>query len=299
MSLVQEVANIWRLLTEHPLTRRRPAAAIERFLRWQIAARIHDVPRVVGFVDSSRLVVRRGMSGATGNIYVGLMEYEDMSFLLHFLREDDVFLDVGANVGAYTVLAAAVRGARAIAVEPIAASVQSLRDNLRINGVADRVQLLQTAVGEVEGVVSFSEELDTVNHVLDGADESAVKAIRVPMTTLDSICSQACPSLIKMDVEGFELPALRGGGKVLASPDCRAVIIEINGSGRRYGVEDEEIDAELRKFGFTPAAYEPEARRLTARESFANRNTIYVKDLEQAQGRLRAAPDFEVLGGRL
>ena len=50
------------------------------------------------------------MIGATGNLFCGLHEIEDMGFVLHFLRSDDIFLDVGVNVGTYTVLAAGVAG---------------------------------------------------------------------------------------------------------------------------------------------------------------------------------------------
>lgn len=46
------------------------------------------------------------MRGATGNVYVGLHEFESMGFVLHVLRSSSAFIDVGANVGAYTVLAA-------------------------------------------------------------------------------------------------------------------------------------------------------------------------------------------------
>lgn len=46
------------------------------------------------------------MTGATGNWYCGLQEYEDMSFVLHALRPGDLFVDVGANIGSYSILAA-------------------------------------------------------------------------------------------------------------------------------------------------------------------------------------------------
>ena len=45
-----------------------------------------------------------GMTGATGNVYCGLHEFEDMALVLHALRPRDLFVDVGANVGSYTVL---------------------------------------------------------------------------------------------------------------------------------------------------------------------------------------------------
>lgn len=52
------------------------------------------------------------MTGATGNIYVGLHEFEDMAFLLHVLRRTDLFVDVGANIGSYTILAGGAAGAK-------------------------------------------------------------------------------------------------------------------------------------------------------------------------------------------
>ena len=59
------------------------------------------------------------MTGATGNIYTGLHEFEDMMFLLHLLRPGDIFVDAGANIGSYTVLASAVVGAKSISFEPV------------------------------------------------------------------------------------------------------------------------------------------------------------------------------------
>jgi len=47
---------------------------------------------------------KKGMAGATVNLYCGLVGYEDMAFLLHLLRETDLFVDVGANIGAFTTI---------------------------------------------------------------------------------------------------------------------------------------------------------------------------------------------------
>jgi thymidylate synthase len=59
------------------------------------------------------------MTGATGNIYAGLHEFEDMAFLLHLLRSEDMFADVGSNIGSYTILASGVVGAKSVAFEPV------------------------------------------------------------------------------------------------------------------------------------------------------------------------------------
>src|SRR6185295_2090869 len=91
--------------------------AWRRFLAWQISSRL--LPEVVvPWVHGLRLGARRGMTGATGNIYAGLHEFHDMMLLLHFLRPGDIFLDMGANIGSYSLLAAGVAGATAHAFEP-------------------------------------------------------------------------------------------------------------------------------------------------------------------------------------
>ena len=92
------------------------------------------------------------MYGATQNVYCGLNDFEDMSFLVHYLRQDDVFVDVGANIGAYTVLA----GARTYAFEPIPAALHSLRDNLALNQISGRVSIEPYAAGRALGSVPIS-----------------------------------------------------------------------------------------------------------------------------------------------
>jgi len=48
-------------------------------------------------VNGSKFLVKTGETGLTGNIYTGLHEFPDMGFLLHFLRAEDLFVDIGAN----------------------------------------------------------------------------------------------------------------------------------------------------------------------------------------------------------
>src|SRR5882762_1907914 len=85
----------WRFLWNDPIVSRNRSGAVGRWLRWQLGARILEGQAVVPFIGGARLLVRRGMTGATGNIYAGLIEFEDMAFTLHLLRPNDLFVDVG------------------------------------------------------------------------------------------------------------------------------------------------------------------------------------------------------------
>jgi len=142
-------------LLHHPLTPDHRAARFARLCRWQIASHLRREV-IVPWVGGMRLAARRGMTGATGNIYAGLHEFADMAFTLHFLRPDDLFLDVGANVGSYTLLASGVCKARTISFEPDPQTMALLRRNIDLNGLDGRVLVEQTAVGAEDGEVEFT-----------------------------------------------------------------------------------------------------------------------------------------------
>ena len=112
------------------------------------------------------------MAGATGNIYVGLIEFTDMMFVLHFLREGRPFFDIGANVGTYTVLAAGVCGAKTWAFEPDKDAIRALNRNIAINNLQDLVRLHEIAVGDSDQHVAFTAGLGTAKTGLTKAAAS-------------------------------------------------------------------------------------------------------------------------------
>ena len=120
----------------------------------------------------------------------------------------------------------------------------------------------------------------------------------VSVQTLDGILkSCTCPLLIKIDVEGFETEVLLGGKNTLNNPDLKAVIIELNGSGARYGYKDADIHAMFITAGFRPYAYEPFTRQLTELNAYSDEsNTIYIRDVDFVKNRIRVSDAFKVLG---
>jgi len=287
-------------IARHPLNRAEPLRAIGRVVAWQLATRLQPHAMAVPFVDQTRLLVRRGMTGATGNVYCGLHEFEDMGFVLHALRPEDLFVDVGANVGAYTVLAAGAVGCRCIAFEPIRATFDALLANVRLNDLAARVEARNEGVGEERATIAFTTDQDTMNHVAAETD-LAQPIAHVPVTTLDAALSGAAPTVIKIDVEGFEARVLAGADSTLRRPDMLALLLELNGNGARYGFDDSGLHAKVLQYGFVPARYEPLTRTLSAVGSgrAAAGNTLYVRSLEQLQARIAAAPRFAVRGLQL
>ena len=117
---------------KQPLNRGHPTRTILQWLRYESALLLAPGPIAVPFVGSSRIFASPDMSNPTNHFLSGLTELPEMMFLLHFLRPEDLFIDVGANVGAYTVLASAVVGAESIAIEPVPKTFQRLMDNIHL-----------------------------------------------------------------------------------------------------------------------------------------------------------------------
>jgi FkbM family methyltransferase len=279
-----------RFIASHPATRDRKLAAFTRYARWQLESRLRS-EIVVPWIAGTRLAVRRGMHGVTGNIYCGLHDFAEMSFMLHLLRAGDLFADVGANVGSYTVLAAGVRRARVIAVEPDPGAGADLARNIALNELGDLVSVEAAALGDAVGELGFTAGHGPTNYVLSDCDQGHRK---VRQTTADLLFADATPLAMKLDVEGYEATALAGARATLADPGLKALIVELNGSGSRYGFDDQQTHRSLLQCGFARCSYDPRSRLLTAREDIAGDNVIYVRDLEWVQDRLRTAPAFRV-----
>jgi FkbM family methyltransferase len=275
----------------HPLTADAPWSAINRFLKFQIASRVCALSMVVPYVDDTKLMISNDISPAYSNpIYCGLPEFEDMGFVLHLLTDDDLFGDVGANVGVYSVLASGVRGAKTVAMEPVPSTREALRLNIVINKLEGVVDILEIGVGAEPGELGFTTDEGSCNHVVqDGS------GCRVPVLPLDQVFAARTPILLKIDVEGFETNVIKGAQRLLKDTALKAVLMEMMGCGTRYGFDERRLDSEMRRFGFNSFLYDPWSRKLNPSDPNYRLNTIYVRDLVFVEHRLRAAKPFRVL----
>lgn len=286
-------------LLDHPLNRRQRLRALRRWFSWKVGSCLVPGPVIFRFVNDSMLIAEPGMNAATCNLYTGLYEFEEMAFVLHFLRTDDLFLDVGANIGAYTILASAVCGAASIAIEPVPRTFAHLERNLALNGVRGKVDARNVGLAAKAGTLRFTTALDSVNHVATGdLLSTAERTVEVEVSTLDHIAALRVPQLLKIDVEGYESEVIAGGAGTIANRGLRAVIIELNGSGRRYGYDEDRLREYLSSAGFEAVVYRP-FRRLLESAAASNRthdNTLYVRDPAFVADRLKNGAAFHVNG---
>lgn len=179
----------------------------------------------VKWLDGIKLDLRIGTDIARLVFVAGEIDPNEFSFLAKFLKPGMSVIDVGANEGLFALFCRKRVGAagRVVAIEPSDRELQRLRINLRINGYAD-VDVIASAIGARKGRAQLSvAELEHAGFNALGAVAAPwvklVSRSEVTVTTLDLLAEQrAWPriDLIKMDIEGSELAALRGAEALLA-----------------------------------------------------------------------------------
>lgn len=289
--------NTIEFIINHPLIRGNKLSSIIRFARWQVGSRLVPGAIVYDWINGSKFLVKTGEGGLTVNIYTGLHEFPDMGFLLHFLRGDDFFVDIGANVGSYTILACSAIGARGVAFEPVPSTYKRLVENMHLNHLDEKVRCANKGVGSQQGTIVFTSDSDTKNHALaDG--EQCDNVVTIGVTSLDDALNNECPSLIKIDVEGYETPVLEGAQKTLQNHALHSVIMELNGSGSRYGFDESKILALMLDHGFKTYSYDPMARELINLEgkNLNSENTLFIRDRSFVEERLRSSQKVSVNG---
>lgn len=161
---------------------------------------------------------------------------------LRALQPTDILWDVGANVGIYSVYAALVTGARVVAIEPGAANYWTLCKNIELNRLDDKVTTLCMALGDEHKCADLflsSSESGGAQNALDRPLDDSGKAFKpqfrqgmlsIPADVAIEQLGVACPTAMKIDVDGFELPVLRGAQRLFANPILRRISLEMNSS---------------------------------------------------------------------
>ena len=293
--MISRFKRVFDRIYYHPFHHSQGWRPLIRFFWWQVRCLVSKRDFHYTFTEHTRLVLRKGMTGATGNLYCGLIDFYEMGFLLHFLRPEDLFADVGANVGVYSILASGEKGAQSVAFEPVPETMDVFRENIRLNNLEGKIKALQMGIGAKSDSLHFHQDLGINNRVQESQGDSDLK---VKVDSIDACFLDRPPTLLKIDVEGYEQEVIQGAKNTLADPGLQAIIIELIGLGRRYGWDENEIHKQILSYGFEPVAYDPLKRKIIKLETYGGENTIYVRDVHEAQDRVRRERKVLVGPGR-
>jgi FkbM family methyltransferase len=159
----------------------------------------------------------------------GDFEREEIDVFLKYLGKASICIDIGANIGLYTCLAAS-QGKKAIAVEPLNLNLQVLYRNLVENSLLD-VEVFPFGLSGKPGVKCLYGNNTGASFVPGWAGAPSKWYEVVPVNTLDLIVNtrfESQPLLIKMDVEGFEYEVLSGAARALSMSPRPIWLVEIN-----------------------------------------------------------------------
>jgi FkbM family methyltransferase len=185
-------------------------------------------------------------------VYANPPDYPEMLVWADRLKPGSLFVDVGANIGIYSVWAGEL-GASVIAIEPAEDTFVLLQENVLLNGYA--VEMIQAAAGASPGMAKFTSGQDCVNH-LDPHGNAEVNLI-----TIDDLLGDRLVGGMKIDVEGFEIDVLRGCLGSLASGRIGLLQMEWNNSCESAVGSDRAPVADLLvRFGYRMYRPTPDGR---------------------------------------
>ena len=160
---------------------------------------------------------------ATNGCWLGSYEVDKQHAITETLREGNVFLDVGANVGFYSLLASRCVGesGRVVAFEPFPENISFLRRHVELNQLTN-VEVIEAAVADQAGSATFSPGPDGCTGRLETGQSATEKcdneSITVKLVILDDLVAGEqipVPNAIKIDVEGAEAAVLKGASNLL------------------------------------------------------------------------------------
>jgi FkbM family methyltransferase len=179
---------------------------------------------------------------------------------LESFSHDDIFMDVGANVGTYSI-AAAFLAKRVIAIELDPSNLYCLYKNININRVCDKVIIIPTAANDSKGIeqihyrdVSLGDALQSVgrSQVLKTIlpNPHIISQLALPIDTLVEEFSVPQPTMIKIDVDGNEIKVLNGAWRTISR--AREIYIEDN-----FQDEEREFLSKLLSLGYRTKCEHP------------------------------------------
>ena len=274
------VVSTARLIWGHPENAGRRGRRLARWVTWQASQRALDRPWTITLHRDVRMICHPHDHITSLALYCGLYDAAEMRFLLAWLRAGDTFLDVGANVAPYSLLASTVPGTQAVAFEPGTLAQSRARANVALNELGGRVRLEPLAVSDHDGEATLTADLWATNTLVTSGYRGPTETVRT--VSLDSYAEShdlGTVSLVKVDIEGHEEPALRGAAGLFAR-SRPALIVEVNDPVALRAVADD--------FGYSAVALDTRTRGLAERAwpTEPGGNIVLVPDVAAARRRV-------------
>lgn len=299
MNVMSRPIHLLHSIWTHPANRQHRLRSIWRALAWQVHKRLTGTPVDVGIRELRLRCYPDSHSASRAIYFSGLPDYWEMRFMIDYLRPGDRFIDVGANVGLYTLLAGSIVGSAGHidAFEPGALAADRLRESVEVNAMTN-VSLHPVAVSDVAGKANFILTDDDCCAHISPAALDGVCSRPVPTVRLDTHLLNQFYAMAKMDIEGFEPFAVRGASSLMKQRQLPVILLEVAGYSKRFGISTSDFIIELKGLGYECASYNPMTRELRPTQTpwkipIDNLLAIHSEQLDFVVRRLAEARDAQ------
>lgn len=232
-------------------------------------------------------------------------EQEEVLFIKRFLTSGDIFFDVGANIGFYTLHACDIIGetGQIHAFEPSSKTFKRLTENVSLNHLQDKVIVnnigLSDKTDEIE-INLYANGYDAWNSFANILDKGASEKEIVKVETLNNYVKNnnievSKISLIKIDVEGWEIPVIKGATDILKSSNAPVLIVEFTEENAfKAGFNCYELYDLIIGLGYKWFKYNSIGNQLIPQQKkihYIYENLIAIKNLEIVEKRIQRSLD--------
>lgn len=279
------VRRITSQILEHPANRDHKVRALARGIGWQVRKRIIPKPVDVPYEGLTLRCYPDSNSASNVFYFTPRYDWDEMAFLERYLRPGDGFLDIGANIGTYSLLAASLIGptGRIEAFEPLPDAAARVQENFDLNHL-HQATLHQVAVSDEAGEVGFL-DFDVSSSIAHDPERFGPATITVRQERIDALVEGPGFMAAKLDVEGVELQALRGAQALIDAKNPPVWQIELlEHQLKKFGTSIDEVVGWLADAGYSPAWYDAATNALEFDEAVVRRrgNAWFIADDHRA-----------------
>lgn len=238
----------------HPFNRGHKLLTLSRIIFWKLNQWFFHLPAIITIDKGLRCICYPDSSYGGMVVYNRWAEYEVMHNIVSNLKKDSIYVDVGANIGDTTIIAAGYTKNKIYAFEPSPVAYPRLLENITLNNLDEQIVAERIVLSAKSGPVEFAEmKTSETSRINTNNNSSKDNLIKLQATTLDSYAMThkiAKIDLIKIDVEGAEMLVLMGASELLAKHRIKHILVELNSQSSQYGYVNSDVVKLLKKHGY-------------------------------------------------
>jgi len=250
MKLLSSFLNLIR----NPYNRNKKFLFLLKLLWWKANQKFFRLPVVIPLFKNIQCICYPQSSFGGLIVYSTYPEYSETKLVQKLLRENSLFIDVGANIGYYSLLAASViKKGKIFAFEVEKRALNNFYENINLNKLEDKIEVIEKLVSDKDGYERFIVSTESEVSRIVGGSQKSKDFLRFPCIKLDSFAKEENISFIdflKVDVEGAEYKVLKGAEELLRGKRIKYLLFEVNKNIKDYDGSKKDVFEMLSDFGY-------------------------------------------------